>query len=72
MIGGVPVISSYSSISQREPMMSCLTWGNRFGRNAPHLTDDVSRHQLQRRAAFHPAAKSIRSGKSSSKSVMCY
>jgi hypothetical protein len=25
-------------------MMSCLTWGNRFGRRAPHLTDDVLAH----------------------------
>jgi hypothetical protein len=36
-----------------------LDWGSRFGRNAPHLTDDrLAPDQLQRRAAFHPAAKS--------------
>jgi hypothetical protein len=63
--GYVPVTSSYSSITLREPMMSCLTWGNRFGRRAPHLTDDpAQRDQLQRRAARHPAVKFNFTGKS--------
>lgn len=62
--GRVPVTSSYSSIgSLAKPMMSCLTVGNRLGRNAPHLTDDSSPNQLQRRTAFHPAVRSNSSGK---------
>ena len=32
-------------------------WGKPRGRNAPHLTDDSSPNQRQRRTAFHPAAK---------------
>ena len=42
-----------------EPMMSCLTWEAAPWGNAPHLTDGLAcADQLQRRAAFHPAAKS--------------
>jgi hypothetical protein len=40
-----------------------LDLGRAFGWNAPHLTDDPLPDQLQRRAAFHPAAKSFYSGK---------
>jgi hypothetical protein len=31
----VPVTSSYSSITLREPMMSCLTWEAAVGERAP-------------------------------------
>jgi len=43
--------------------------GKGLGRNAPHLTDDAWRHQLQRRTAFHPAAKMNSFGKSVSSKV---
>ena len=58
--GRVPVTSSYSSrTSSRDAHAHDVwpDWGKGLGRNAPHLTEDASRHQLQRRAAFHPAAK---------------
>jgi len=54
----VPVISSCSSICLHKAHHVLPDVGSRFGRNAPHLTDDPAwRDQLQRRAAFHPAAK---------------
>jgi hypothetical protein len=46
-----------------------LDLGRAFGWNAPHLTDDPLPDQLQRRAAFHPAAKSFYSGKAFSYGV---
>ena len=61
-----PIRASAPHAQARGPSPSCRAGlGSAFGRNAPHLTDDPSPDQLQRRAAFHPAAKINHSGKSS-------
>src|SRR6266496_161279 len=44
------------SESIRTPMMSCLTWGSRLGRNPPHLSDDPLRtsSSVEQRSTLRP------------------
>ena len=62
-----PRTSSYSSRLGNESPQMFFSTGSRRG-HAPHLTaGHLDRVQLQRRAAGHPAAKSLLSGSSSNR-----